>query len=283
MVRRRSGPRWKTRQSFLLARHTIRVTAPQAGLCDQGENGTGSNRATARAAAEAFLIVNADDFGYSAGVNRGIAEAHERGIVTSASLMVNEPAAEAAAAYARDRPELSLGLHAVIPRWRSRLPGFARPYGERRLQKHVASVLRRQLERFRSLVHENPTHLDSHQHRHRSEPLRPIFLELASELGVPLRQFDQRVRFCGDFYGQLGAAQPNPTAVAPHALIEILEEVPSGITELCSHPGFAEDLKDSYRAERALEVETLCHPTVRATIERLGIRLISFRDLEAAA
>ncbi|MBI3874558.1 MAG: ChbG/HpnK family deacetylase [Verrucomicrobia bacterium] len=40
-----------------------------------------------------FLIVNADDFGLSAGVNRGIIEAHERGIVTSASLMVCQPAA----------------------------------------------------------------------------------------------------------------------------------------------------------------------------------------------
>ena len=43
------------------------------------------------------LIVNADDFGYSRGVNRGIIEAHERGIVTSASLMVKQPASEEAA------------------------------------------------------------------------------------------------------------------------------------------------------------------------------------------
>ncbi len=57
------------------------------------------------------LIVNADDFGQSFGVNRGIMEAHERGIVTSASLMVRWPAAREAAAYARKYPRLSLGLH----------------------------------------------------------------------------------------------------------------------------------------------------------------------------
>ena len=56
-------------------------------------------------------IVNADDFGQSAGINRGIVEAHERGIVTSASLMVRWPAASAAAAYARAHPRLSVGLH----------------------------------------------------------------------------------------------------------------------------------------------------------------------------
>ena len=48
-----------------------------------------------------YLIVNADDFGLSPGVNRGVVQAHERGIVTSASLMVRQPAAGAAAACAR--------------------------------------------------------------------------------------------------------------------------------------------------------------------------------------
>jgi predicted glycoside hydrolase/deacetylase ChbG (UPF0249 family) len=48
-----------------------------------------------------YLIVNADDFGQSHGVNRGVIEAFENGIVTSASLMVRWPAAVEAAAYAR--------------------------------------------------------------------------------------------------------------------------------------------------------------------------------------
>ena len=50
------------------------------------------------------LIVNADDLGRSSGINRGIGIAHERGIVTSASLMVRLPAAREAAAYARGLP-----------------------------------------------------------------------------------------------------------------------------------------------------------------------------------
>ncbi len=63
------------------------------------------------------LIVNADDFGHSAAVNAGVVEAHERGLVTSASLMVRRPAAAAAAAYARSRPELGLGLHVELGEW----------------------------------------------------------------------------------------------------------------------------------------------------------------------
>jgi predicted glycoside hydrolase/deacetylase ChbG (UPF0249 family) len=60
---------------------------------------------------ERTLIVNADDFGLTSGVNAGIARAHEEGILTSASLMVRWPAAAEAAAYAARTPGLSVGLH----------------------------------------------------------------------------------------------------------------------------------------------------------------------------
>src|SRR5438094_4963787 len=64
-----------------------------------------------------YLIVNADDFGLSEGVNAGIAEAHRQGIVTSASLMVRPQAAAAAAELSRDLPALSVGLHFDLGEW----------------------------------------------------------------------------------------------------------------------------------------------------------------------
>src|SRR5262245_39603269 len=64
-----------------------------------------------------YLIVNADDFGQSRGVNRGIMEAHENGIVTSGSLMVRWPAAAEAATFARTHPDFSLGLHVDLGEW----------------------------------------------------------------------------------------------------------------------------------------------------------------------
>jgi chitin disaccharide deacetylase len=228
------------------------------------------------------LIVNADDFGYSRGVNRGVVEAHEHGIVTSASLMVDQPAAEEAAGYSRNRPELSLGLHFELPAWRFRRAvwGLSRRHDDR-LARAVATDLRRQLERFRRLVGSDPTHLDSHKHRHRDEPLRSVCLEAAGELNVPLRHFDPAVRFCGNFYGQIDAGQPNPEAIAPGALVELLEALETGVTELCCHPGYTDGLQAWYREERVQEVRTLCDQGVRAATERLGIRLISFRELAA--
>ena len=60
------------------------------------------------------LIVNADDFGFTSGVNRAIVEAHSRGIVTSATLMANGPAFAEAAHLAKAVPDMSIGCHVVL-------------------------------------------------------------------------------------------------------------------------------------------------------------------------
>src|SRR6185437_11280085 len=57
------------------------------------------------------VIFNADDFGASAGINRGVLECHTRGVLTSASLMVTGRATREAAAMSRDHPALAVGLH----------------------------------------------------------------------------------------------------------------------------------------------------------------------------
>src|SRR5436309_3540787 len=116
------------------------------------------------------LIVNADDFGQSPGVNRGIIEAHERGIVTSASLMVRWPAATEAAAYAKQHPELSVGLHLDLGEWIYCDGEWRKLYDV--IQEDdavaVATEVEQQVRAFRQLMGRNPTHIDSHQHSHRN-------------------------------------------------------------------------------------------------------------------
>src|SRR5450432_2888728 len=60
------------------------------------------------------LIVNADDFGYTSGVNRAIVEAHTRGVVTSSTLMANGPAFAEAVSFAKNIPKLGVGCHVVL-------------------------------------------------------------------------------------------------------------------------------------------------------------------------
>jgi predicted glycoside hydrolase/deacetylase ChbG (UPF0249 family) len=226
-----------------------------------------------------LLIVNADDFGLSRGVNRGIVEAHERGIVTSASLMVNRAAAREAGDYGREHPELAVGLHVELRRWQVQRRPWSRVWTTEQLLRLVVKDVTAQLDRFRALIGRDPTHIDSHQHRHRDPAVRPIFENLAQELNVPLRHFDSRIRFCGDFYGHDGAGRPDPDAITPKTLIMVLEALPAGVTELGCHPGYTEGLDTWYRSERVREVKTLCEPEVREAVERFQIELVSFGSL----
>src|SRR5512143_2762317 len=101
-------------------------------------------------AAKRYLIVNADDFGLSAGVNRGIIRAHEEGILTSASLMVRYPAAAEAARYALQHPRLSVGLHLDLAEWVYRNDEWVARYEvvPPDDEKAVAGEVTRQLEGF---------------------------------------------------------------------------------------------------------------------------------------
>jgi predicted glycoside hydrolase/deacetylase ChbG (UPF0249 family) len=232
--------------------------------------------------ASRFLIVNADDLGRSPGVNRGITTAHEQGIVTSASLMVRWPAAREAGAYGREHPDLSIGLHVDLGEWVFRVDRWSIVYlvdpmvDESAVEDEVA----RQLAAFREMVGRDPTHLDSHQHVHLRDPVRSVLLGMAAELGVPLRHLTPGVQYCGDFYGQTPKGDPMPEAITVDRLLSIIEDLPTGVTELGCHPGQADDLKASYRTERAHEVEVLCDPRVRAPFADGNIELGSFHNLD---
>jgi len=165
---------------------------------------------------ERFVIVNADDFGLTGGVNRGIIEAHERGIVTSASLMVRYPGASGAAEYARAHPKLSVGLHFDVAEWRY-LEGEWKPayrVVDAADFEAVGAEFGRQLALFESLVGRVPTHVDSHQHVHQSEPSRTLLLTQADRLGIPLRGCVSTIKHCGSFYGQTAGGASFP-AVCP--------------------------------------------------------------------
>lgn len=232
------------------------------------------------------LVVNADDFGQSEGITRGVIEAHERGIVTSASLMVLWPAATVAAAYARrTQGSLSTGLHVDLGEWIWCDGAWACRYQRVDLTdtRAVEREVRAQLERFRDLLGRNPTHLDSHQHVHRREPVRSTIAQIANELGVPLRHVTPGIRYHGDFYGQTATGEPLPDSITVDALVWSLVNLEPGVTELACHPGYAEDLDTVYKTERSVEVRTLCAVEVRAILADQDIELTSFDNLAAVS
>jgi predicted glycoside hydrolase/deacetylase ChbG (UPF0249 family) len=228
-----------------------------------------------------LLIVNADDFGQSVEVNEGIIYTHERGLVTSASLMVRWPAAAAAASWARSQHDFSLGLHFDVGEWVWGGDEWEAVYQVVPPGDAVAvrAEFARQLEAFRRIVGANPTHLDSHQHVHMEEPIRSVVAEARAELGIPLRRCTRAVRYCGDFYGQNEQGSPFPGGISLRAFLRLLDRLRPGITELSCHPGFGNAALTVYRDERAREVEVLCDPRARAALCRRGIELVSFRSV----
>jgi predicted glycoside hydrolase/deacetylase ChbG (UPF0249 family) len=218
-----------------------------------------------------YLIVNADDFGASRGINRGILEAHRCGILTSTSLLVNSPWSEDAIEESRVAPELSVGLHVDLGQDLTESAAGS-PRGLR-------EVLREQLSRFEKLAGRPPTHLDSHHNVHRDPQRLPHFLAVATEHGLPLREHSA-VRYFSKFYGQWGG-ETHLEQISVESLARMLErEIQEGVTELSCHPGYADpDYPTGYSAEREVELRTLCDPRVRRALSEQSIRLISYHDL----
>lgn len=179
------------------------------------------------------VILNADDFGLSDGVNAAILQAHEHGILTSCSLMVAEPAAAAAATAARARPGLAVGLHLVGVGGRTVLPadvvprltrGMGRfpddPVGtglryalNRRAQDELVRELEAQFRRFAELGLPM-SHVDGHLHLHLHPFVFDRALELAEQSGC------RRIRIPrDDWWGYRRTAGVAALSQAPLALI----------------------------------------------------------------
>jgi predicted glycoside hydrolase/deacetylase ChbG (UPF0249 family) len=223
------------------------------------------------------LIVNADDLGASRGVNRGIAECHREGVVTSASLMVTGAAVADAVELSRANPRLAVGLHWDVTGEDERDFDLA---DEAAVRREFAA----QLERFHALMGRGPTHVDSHRHMHLKPELRALFPSLVAPLGVPLRG-DGRVHFIGGFYAQWEWGVTELEHVSVDALQRILgEEVGEGWTEVSCHPGYmTPEYRSTYASEREAEIRTLTDPRIRATIEQLGLTLESYASYHQEA
>jgi hopanoid biosynthesis associated protein HpnK len=149
------------------------------------------------------LIVNADDFGRSSAINDAVVRAHREGILTSASLMVNEPACNEAVALARENPKLGVGLHLTLACGKSalppeKIPGLVNRPGEfgnqpvavgmryffnRGLQAQLRDEIHAQFETFRA-TGLPLDHVNGHLHLHLHPAIFHILMEDAASLGI---------------------------------------------------------------------------------------------------
>jgi predicted glycoside hydrolase/deacetylase ChbG (UPF0249 family) len=138
------------------------------------------------------------------------------------------------------------------------------------------------LEAFREATGRDPTHVDSHHHSHRQEPVAGIAVTIAGELRVPLR--GSEIRYEGGFFARSADGGASPGLITVERLVGLIESLPRGWTEIGCHPGIGVGLAESsYAAEREVEVGTLCARRVADAIERAGVALRSFAQFPPAA
>lgn len=259
--------------------------------------GAGASASGAPAEGPKVLIVNADDFGLTEGVSRGILEAHRNGIVTSTTLLVNRAIPRAQVEEIK-ASRLGVGVHlnlthgtpVAAPR---RVPSLvdaegrfvrdAREAAARAKVDEARIELGTQIDVFRGIMGRFPTHLDTHHHVGRFEPILEVVLDFARALRVPVRSQDAGARAAArslgirtpdHFMGESGAQ----AYWSRERVLEQLAALPAGLSEFMTHPGYFDDelAYSRYGRQRETELAGLTHPDVRQAVEGHGIRLAHF-------
>lgn len=293
------------------------------------------------------LIINADDFGLTPGVNRGIMQTHTEGVVTSTTLMACSNAFGNAVGMAKagsDARSFSVGCHVVLvdgepilsPEkvrtlvtsrdgegtlcFRDSLTSFAAEAIRGRLDAaQIEAEVAAQFQEIRA-AGICISHFDAHKHAHLFPSVLKPMLKAARDFGIRalrnpfapikplafahllrrphlwkrysevsvLRGFAQRFRQLvreHDMFTTDGSFGIVVTGALDQKLFDaIIGCVPEGTWELCCHPGYSDADLDKVRTRlhesRRHELNVLTSAESRATIEKHGIELISYWDLQ---
>jgi chitin disaccharide deacetylase len=261
------------------------------------------------------LVVNADDLGLTVGVNDGIFEAHDRGILTSASLMASAPAAANAIRRARRQPTLGIGVHLTLVDGTPMLPpdrvptlvqddgrfhASWRPFIVACLMGRVSmdEVERELTAQVEYVVAQGikPTHLDSHKHVHLFPRVFEVVVRLADRFRIPVirvpyerTRADLALSFWAHQNYRLAALQGVATpqfvgramtgVMTGDSLGATLRRLTAGRTELMVHPGYVDDalrqMPTRLLASREMEVTLLTSSVVASYLASENIRLVS--------
>jgi predicted glycoside hydrolase/deacetylase ChbG (UPF0249 family) len=227
------------------------------------------------------IIINADDFGYSEGVNDGIFDALKTGLVKSTSVMVNREAASEVVSLL-DRGDVSIGLHLDMTHEGPRalkdwLYLFAAHPSE------IERVFTEQVKQFEKLTGRIPDHIDGHHHIHMHPRVRPFVEAFAKKYGVKVRSLSA-AKFLMNFHARGITSALAAEKVSVPGLIKLLNGLSPGVYEIMCHPGYVDqkliDSGTSYLKQRELERLTLTSPQFKEYIQNEnGLCVINWKDI----
>jgi predicted glycoside hydrolase/deacetylase ChbG (UPF0249 family) len=244
------------------------------------------------------LVVNADDFGFTRDVNRGIVKAHTDGILTAATLMANGEAFEDAVALGRDHPSLDIGCHLVLIGGGSlldsgrRFPATIREMVQAVLLRklHPYDELRAQIEKILA-AGVKPTHLDTHKHTHLLPRVLDAVVRLSEEFSIRWirRPFDFPMSAASHGIPTLKKITSRSLQVVRSRFHRVLEQ--HGCRTTDHFAGFqvtgrfrSEELKKLFRELPEGSTEFMCHPGFcTAELRAARTRLKESREQELNA
>lgn len=225
------------------------------------------------------LIVNADDFGLSRGVNYGILDSYLYGIVNSTTMMMNMVGTEHAIQLAKNNPELRVGIHLVLTGGKPLTENVPSLVGEDGYFKSLSQLNNgkdislvelekewtAQIERFISSGL-RPTHFDSHHHVHTLKELQPVVQKLSETYGLPVRRNGGKAIEGAASFSDLSLIDFYGEGVTESYFTNLSARIEDGLTvEIMCHPAYLDHVLlngSSYNVKRLIELEILTTVTL---------------------
>jgi len=253
-----------------------------------------------------LLIVNADDFNLTEGISRAIFSAHDRGIVNSTSVMINFPISNFQFEGLKKRPDLGTGLHLNVTSGLERFKKAAVYLSGQFDPRNLKTEYNAQIQYFYSIFKRLPDHLNTHHHIHASQKVFSVLAELAQKYRIPVRRTlrhcerseaisgkgllrrsvprndDVKVITTDYFFGNLSPQK----FWTEESLLNLLENLPEGTSEIMCHPGFVDRelrSKSSFLMGREYERRLFSKDSVRQFLRNQGIRQIKFSSLRSGS
>ncbi|HBV03636.1 polysaccharide deacetylase [Mammaliicoccus lentus] len=241
------------------------------------------------------LIINADDFGYSNGVNYGIIDAFKNGILTSTTCLTNMPGFNHAIQLAKENPNLGIGIHLTLTCGKPlthNLYTLVDSDGNFRDLSHYEQKFyidtnelynewKEQIEKFLE-TGITPTHMDTHHHVNNLDIIEPVFLKLASEYQLPIRNnLGDKKNYPN--YKMVDYFEYHPeTILNPIEIIREKYQLYKTVEIMC-HPAYIDKfLRDhsSFVMPRIEELDLLTSEHAKSTFNKAnGITLINYSQL----
>jgi|SRR5690625_859062 len=245
------------------------------------------------------LIINADDFGYSTGINYGIIHAFQRGILSSTTMMANMPGFDEGVTLAKENPTLGIGIHLTLTAGRplrqdvkslvDEAGNFHElAFYEKKFEIDTEDLYKEWKAQIEKVIQSglSPTHLDSHHHVNTIPLITDVFTELAREYQLPVRNnfsVPEDIPTTNRFITTLDTIGGVREIWKAMQIRNIIEDCKTfGIVEAMCHPGYVDHTLvqgSSLREYRAVMVAELQRQDYAEILEANDITLGTYDDL----